>query len=172
MPRISCEGRGGSGSSRYGGQPGSFSQRVSLWRVNDVRSDVADRGSAPLDAFRRKASGRSRPPNARPLPKISFRRNARSASTHIRARRGEARRRSPPWHLILIDTSAKSPTLKLDRSNVTVDSTRFVLALFTPPIVKIPAYKVPLTAIPDFQDRFLIFRIARERKAIECVASI
>jgi hypothetical protein len=41
----------------------------------------------------------------------------------------------------------------LDRSNVTIESTRFVLALFTPPIVKILAYKVPLTAIPDFLDR-------------------
>jgi hypothetical protein len=49
----------------------------------------------------------------------------------------------------------------LDRSNVTIESTRFVLALFTPPIVKILAYKVPLTAIPDFLHRW------REEKAME-----
>ena len=33
-----------------------------------------------------------------------------------------------------------------------IQCTRFVLALFTPPIVKIPAYKLPLT-IPDFLAR-------------------
>jgi hypothetical protein len=47
--------------------------------------------------------------------------------------------------------------LKLGRSNVTIESTRFVLANFTSPIVDIPAYKMRLP-------RFLVFWIASERK--------
>jgi hypothetical protein len=97
-----------------------------------------------LDALDERLSRRSRPSNIRPLcGKSPFRRKARSASTHTNPSRRGQMSKSP----VASDSSQRDlrngRPLKLDRSNVTMESTRSVLALFTSPIVKIPAYKVP-----------------------------